>query len=1065
MPPRSSKATDGLDFKAISKQFAKAKAAREAREAQEAEASAQGLPTEKEQTAILEAQRDKLNKKRQRAYERRWWWTTGFWTFLFVVHAVGIWLFSSGFLLTRLVLEDKSSCAAPPVEGLTASQAALDVQKGCWHPKQFDRAVVILIDALRYDFTIPEDPATAHAFHNSLPFLYDTAVKAPQNAFLRPFIADPPTTTLQRLKGLTTGTLPTFIDAGSNFAGTAIDEDNLLMQLKDSGKKIAHLGDDTWWSLFPGYFEANISKPYDSFNVWDLHTVDNGVIDNIFPLLETSKDGQWDLLIGHCLGVDHAGHRYGPDHSAMTAKLQQMNEFITKVAGSIDDDTLLIVMGDHGMDGKGDHGGESDDEVEAALWMYSKRPFFGRTSSEFVTPPATAKIRPINQIDLVPTLALLLGIPIPFNNLGKPIEEAFAGQKGNNWANLAAVSRLASAGIERYRQSYFKARGIHQTTEPGSPAALWASANAAGLKDKDAYDALTKFEDGALQVYKGLWARFDVPRMVAGVFVTAAGLVMLVMYASKPADEEFVVANDAELDYAERQMELMNLNQEDKEEHPDQRFHRSLLGGLADLRVLFVVGVLVAVGVYREQPLDGLAALAVTLLITGVISSLSTAGKTFANILPKTFWGWLSVILTLSHSIGFASNSYTIWEDSILLFFIATFGVAVLISSFRIESKIDRTMAIYHTITFIIIGRLASYSKLCREEQMPYCTSTYYSSVTSSTSAPWQLVIPFAVFIILPDVIKAFLLPSKSYESLAPTWIGYAFRGSLFLSALYWTIDSANNGGWLAERFSESTLKSTGVYLAQIVLALSLIVGSTSFAWAPPNISILSTQSKTGQLVKILGYGNAMGARYLYLPLNLLAACILLTKPMGTGALALMMWQILCLVEIIDLNELKSEAIGPVMLAILGNFYFFKTGHQAVLSSIQWDSAFIPLFSIRYPWSPLAVGLNTFAAQIIAAASVPLVVLWKVGPKQRGVLEKSARALGVFIAYFAVEALATMSWAGWLRRHLMLYRVFCPRFMLAALLLLAMDLVGVLVSLVGVRTNTMAVCEVFGWVE
>ncbi|KAL7813966.1 hypothetical protein V8C44DRAFT_46150 [Trichoderma aethiopicum] len=1067
MPQRSPKPADGLDYRAIAKQFAKAKAAREAREARDAEAVEKGLPTEKEQTEILERQRERLNARRKRAYERRWWWTAAFWAWLLAVHAVGIWLFASGFLLTRLVLEDKSSCTAPPVEAASSSPggAALDVAGGCWHPKQFDRAVVILIDALRYDFTVPEDPATAHAFHNALPFLYETAVEAPQNAFLRPFIADPPTTTLQRLKGLTTGTLPTFIDAGSNFAGTAIDEDNLLMQLRDAGKKIAHLGDDTWWSLFPDHFEANISKAYDSFNVWDLHTVDNGVIDNIFPLLESSREGRWDLLIGHCLGVDHAGHRYGPDHAAMTAKLQQMNEFITKVAASIDDDTLLIVMGDHGMDGKGDHGGESDDEVEAALWMYSKRPFFGRTSPESAVPPANAKIRPVNQIDLVPTLALLLGIPIPFNNLGKPIEEAFAGRKGNDWANLAAVSRLAAAGIERYRQAYFKARGISQTEEPGSPAALWTQANAAGLSAKDAYHALTEFEMETLQVYKRLWARFDVPRMVAGVFVTAVGLVMLVMYAARPADDEFVVANDAELDYAERRLELMNLKHEDEEVHPDQHFHRNLVGGLTDARVLFVVGVLIAVALYRKQPLDGLAALVVTLLITGVISALSASGKTLLNALPRTFWGWLSVVLTLSHSIGFASNSYTIWEDSILLFFIATFGLAALVSSLRIESKVDRTMAIYHTVTFIILGRLASYSKLCREEQMPYCTSTYYASVTSSTSAPWQLVIPFAVFIVLPDVVRAFLMPSKSYEGLAPTWIGYFFRGGLFLSALYWTIDAASNGGWLADRVSEGTLKAAGVYLAQIVLALSLIAGSTSFAWAPPNISILSTTAKSGQLVTILGYGNAMGARYLFLPLNLLAACILVTKPMGSGALALMMWQVLCLAEIIDLNRLRGEAIGPVMLALLGSFYFFKTGHQAVLSSIQWDSAFIPLFSIRYPWSPLVVALNTFAGQILAAASVPLLVLWKVGPKQRGLLETTARALAVFVAYYAVEALATMSWAGWLRRHLMLYRVFCPRFMLAALVLLVMDLVGVLVALGGLRSNTLAVCEVFGWAE
>jgi len=36
---------------------------------------------------------------------------------------------------------------------------------------------------------------------------------------------------MQRLKGLTTGSLPTFIDAGSNFASSEINEDNFLDQI------------------------------------------------------------------------------------------------------------------------------------------------------------------------------------------------------------------------------------------------------------------------------------------------------------------------------------------------------------------------------------------------------------------------------------------------------------------------------------------------------------------------------------------------------------------------------------------------------------------------------------------------------------------------------------------------------------------------------------------------------------------------------------------------------------------------------------------------------------------
>ena len=41
---------------------------------------------------------------------------------------------------------------------------------------------------------------------------------------------------------------------------------------------------------------------------------------------------------------------------------------------TLDDDTVLFVMGDHGMTRTGDHGGDSDDEVHAALFVYSTKP-------------------------------------------------------------------------------------------------------------------------------------------------------------------------------------------------------------------------------------------------------------------------------------------------------------------------------------------------------------------------------------------------------------------------------------------------------------------------------------------------------------------------------------------------------------------------------------------------------------------------------------------------------------------------------------------------------------------
>ncbi|KAI0194948.1 GPI ethanolamine phosphate transferase 3-like protein [Astrocystis sublimbata] len=1018
-----------------------------------------------------EARRAAFERRRRSAFESRCSWTVAFWIWLLCIHVIGIVLFTSGFLLTRLVLDDRSECAAPPIEPLIEWEGSGTVEGGCWHPKTFNKAVIVIIDALRYDFTVPVGDATkAEVYHNAFPFLYDSAVQSPNNAFLLPFIADPPTSTLQRLKGLTTGTLPTFIDLGSNFAGTAIEEDNILMQLREHGKRIVHLGDDTWTSLFPDYFQANLSRAYDSFNVWDLHTVDNGVLEHIFPLMEPERRGDWDVTIGHLLGVDHAGHRYGPNHPAMTAKLQQMDIFIRQLAETIDEDTLLVVMGDHGMDEKGDHGGESDDEVEAALWMYSKEPVFGRTRVEYVTPPASAKIRPVNQIDLVPTLALLLGIPIPYNNLGRPIEEAFVGPLGNAWDRLAAASGVTSAGIKRYQASYFEARGLQQSSAPGSPVSLWKDAEDLIQSPKARKWAIlsaayTAYQEETLRICKDLWARFNVPNMLLGIITMALGVLVLILYVSRDEDEDFAVLDNVDLDIAERTLELQGVTP-----NADAASYKTLTrtvvkSGAVGGVVVGLASSAIIVFTSSGEWLWAGAATTIGSMVAVAFSLVFPGGKSFLNLLPNTLWGWMSLVFVASQSIGFASNSYTIWEDSISLFFLATFGIASAIAALRQPSVRERTMGIYHSLLFVVLSRLASFSKLCREEQMPYCNSTYYASANSSTSASWQLVVPFAVALILPSIIKSYLQISRSYEGLAPLWVGYVFRVILLLSASYWTLDAASNGNWLMS-ISETTFKAMHASLAQIVLALALIAGSFAFIWAPPCVSILTSaaNSRSAQ-VTVLGYGNANGARYLLLPINITCACILLTKPMGSGAIAIMMWQILALAEILDVNGLVAEPIGPVMLALLGNYTYFKTGHQAVLSSIQWDAAFIPLTTIRYPWSPLAVALNHFAGQIVACVALPLLVLWKTSPKRKGVLESVSRALGVFVAFYAVESLATMAWAGHLRRHLMLYRVFSPRFMMAAAVLLAVDLVSIFVTLLGVRTNVLSVGDVFGFAD
>jgi phosphatidylinositol glycan class O len=973
-----------------------------------------------------------------------------------ILHVLGIYLFTSGFLLTRLVLEHKSECAVPPISSASTYTPG-SPETGCWHPKSFEKAIVIIIDALRYDFTIPfhpEEPQKAHHFHNAIPVFHETAVNSPENAFLLPFIADPPTTTLQRLKGLTTGTLPTFIDAGSNFAGTAIDEDNLVAQLRNASKRMVHLGDDTWHALFPGYFEPNLTHAYDSFNVWDLHTVDNGVTEHIFPLMHPSNTSKWDVIFGHYLGVDHAGHRYGPDHPAMTAKLNQMDETIRKMIDQLDDSTLLVVMGDHGMDVKGDHGGESDDEIQAALWMYSKQKLFGRTAPAYKTPPATAKERPVAQIDLVPTLSLLLGLPIPFNNLGAPIAEAFVGTKGSDYKNLAAVNRLTAAQIHLYQREYVLARGLDNSTR-ASTLSLWAAANDAWDTVRNthklnreqlinAYTAFSAYQRETLSICRALWARFDVPRMLNGVTILFLTLITLGVYA-----------RGIEGDRAELTPVLFT-----------RGAIGTVAGAIAGLGISFAVPSLP-----REH----------VVIYAAAMSGLAAVANAFWYIrrrlifpIPTTIWSWTSVVVTVALSAGFAANSFTIWEDEILLHFLSTFGVLTALSSFRQRNIIDRALGIYHSVLFILLTRLASLSRLCREEQMPYCKSTYYASVTSSTSAIWQLAIPFAVAFLLPSFIRSYYTGTRNLQGSVTVWIDFALRFGLLLGAAYWTLDAADDGDWYPG-YGEM-LKTTKVIIAQLTFAIALAFGYSTFIWSKPFLSIETSKKGAkkdssahvvsdggSSAITVLGYSNVHGSRYAFLVTIWFMVIALVQKPMGFGAIGILTWQIFSLFEIVDTNKLSDTPVGPIVLGLLGSFHYFKTGHQATLSSIQWESAFVPLHTIRYPWSPIFVVLNTFGAQILCAIAVPAVVLWKQPPKKRGLLGDVAKAIGTHLLFYAVINLATTVCAGHLRRHLMLYRIFSPRFMTGAVVLLVVDVVAIFVALLGTRTSFLSVVEVFGF--
>lgn len=326
---------------------------------------------------------------------------------LVISHVIGYLMFLKGFFPSKVVMpgfNEFHTGQSPFVENSEA---------------KFDKLILMVVDAMRSDFIFSEE--------SSMKFVHQLI----NDDCALPFTgySNPPTVTLPRLKGITTGSTPSFLDAILNIADdkdnsqSLLNQDTWLHQFHNKLKVINFFGDDTWLKLFPPQQFFNEYEGTNSFFVNDFTEVDNNVTRH---LNEDLLKSNWDALILHYLGLDHIGHKGGPKSKFMKGKQQEMDNIIKKLyQETVNSNTLLIVMGDHGMNEIGNHGGSSVGETSTGVLFAS--PKFKSLQKSLSCPlPYDNEYkyyRTINQIDLVPTIASLLNFPIPKNNLGIIIKD------------------------------------------------------------------------------------------------------------------------------------------------------------------------------------------------------------------------------------------------------------------------------------------------------------------------------------------------------------------------------------------------------------------------------------------------------------------------------------------------------------------------------------------------------------------------------------------------------------------------------------------------------------------
>ena len=117
----------------------------------------------------------------------------------------------------------------------------------------------------------------------------------------------------------------------------------------------------------------------------------------------------------------------------MIPKQKEMDGIVQTIYNAIENEdhlsnTLFVLCGDHGMNDCGNHGGSSPGETSPALVFMSPKleKVTKHTRKESPVKPLSGEFefyQLVEQSDIAPTLAGLLGFPVPQNNLGVFLED------------------------------------------------------------------------------------------------------------------------------------------------------------------------------------------------------------------------------------------------------------------------------------------------------------------------------------------------------------------------------------------------------------------------------------------------------------------------------------------------------------------------------------------------------------------------------------------------------------------------------------------------------------------
>lgn len=952
------------------------------------------------------------------------------------VALLGLYWFAASFFLAKRSLSTMSQCdedatALLQLLGLSPNQIdralgsavhnSASPRNGCWMDRRVDSVVILVVDALRFDFCLYNLPQSVgkrmermraesnegrHRHHHN------------QTRLFR-FVADPPTVTMQRLKALTTGGLPTFADISANFGGASVEEDNWVWQQtavdvrsrgfassslprsRQQQAGMGFVGDDTWEDLYPrSYFKE--SYPYPSFNTRDLDTVDNGCLKHLPSLMDRMllddgdstdsnnnyNNSQLEVVVVHFLGVDHVGkhvdelvsqfsssdstkhstnlffdlfsvgHTYGPHNEHMDTKLKQMDGALSDVLDRLDESRkchAALIFGDHGMTEDGNHGGGTLEEVSAALFVHVS-PSCGELShggllmnkllqndgnslSSFSSWGADSPFASIHQIDLVPTLSFLLGLPIPYANLGGVVPSIIPNLNGRETATALALN---AAQVWRYLTVYSETAN-HLPNLPQLRQHLKTATSIFeealddygdnGLSDDDdrweqSAALFQHFLAEALALGQRVWTRFDSWGMTSGIAVLAFASIVYAL----------------------------------------PLFSRSFIGE-------------------REPPPPH-----------EWLSSFSLPP-------PDQYWEVGLAFLFLFFQCGLLtfSNSYILEEEHCAMFFLAVLSIGV---ALRLQRQQQDQASVRNPALWLAVLLVPAASRM---------GELYVSGHGLDPSLGVHFAHNVRVFLTSLFILGSF------------RW--YLFRRGIMRSVEHAVADcftlTCLAHSWWEKSISDSNRNG---YLSCRVALLFLFLGiPLSIFQALVLEDVDYIPKKEAKMLPVLRLHES---DILSILAKFLIAIMAVTGPSTAATLVLYTFQIsaLYLLSHVSAATRPHQKVRSVVLAALLKFVtrhvFFATNHGCAFNRLQYSAAFIATKEFYFVTGGISLFLNTFGWEMVGLGWA---LLWSYNDKGHANLWRTYTCLQL------LEAITSCISVSVLRRHLMVWDIYAPHFLFTAI--------------------------------